>query len=135
MATDEANFSKISPIVGRHKRGQSCGLNCPERLGSTTCPFFERDIPCLVGCTLKLVERGGTEHGLDYEEHAFFVVQQSGKYLIGEEQIISLDSPRFSRIRIMLDKNGEEVVASGGSIGMSLLEFGEFEFDGDIGDE
>lgn len=118
---------RISPLGNKHVDicanalcGQiDCGESCEHRTRTISCPFLAHSVPCLVGCQLKIVERGGTDAGLQYDEHDFIVLAQAGSYLIGEEQIISLDNPRIMRWRIVVDKHGNSVVA-GSPAGVSL---------------
>lgn len=130
--TDESNTpldGRLAPLGDKHRQhlgtAHQCGKECKLRIDALSCPVFRDPVPCLVGCTIKIVERGSSEMGLDYEEHAFIVVLQSGKYLIGEESIVNIDSPRFSRIRVLRDKRGNEI-EGGAPNGASLLDFGEF---------
>lgn len=83
-----------------------CGAACPHRLASISCPYFAA--PCLVGCTVKQVLIG---EGMTHEEQEFFVVAQTGRYLVGQEVVINLDNPRAARLRVVKDKRGETVYA------------------------
>ena len=105
-------------IVQEVAGGVECGMNCPHRLNSITCPFFE-GVPCLVGCEIKQTLPG---EGLLYEELDIFVTSQAGKFLIGGEIIINLENPRASRIRIITNKLGKQILPAGAIEGLSLFD-------------
>ena len=105
-------------ILPEYSGGAECGMSCPHRLNSITCPFFD-GVPCLVGCEIKQTLPGD---GLLHEELDIFVSSQAGKFLIGGEVILNLENPRASKIRIITNKRGEQILPAGAIEGLSLFD-------------
>lgn len=115
------NKGQLLGDVHRFEDGSSvpCGAACPYRVHSITCPFFKS--PCLVGCEVKQKLAG---EGMNYEEIQFFVVAQSGPWLIGEETVVNMSNLRSSYLRIVRDKKGRHVMSGAGLEGSFLDEPG-----------
>lgn len=111
-STDRQLLNSNQPLGGKHVfvdglEPSPCGVACPHRLASISCPFWR--VPCLVGCVVKQVMPGA---GFEHEEPQIMVTSQSGKYLIGEEVILNLETPRATHLRIISDKLGNTVLAA-----------------------
>lgn len=84
-----------------------CGPNCPARLKTITCPYFTPTTPCLVGCRVKQILDDGQPG--NHREINIFVTSQAGSFLIGEENLINLNNPRHTYLRIVSNKHGQEI--------------------------